>query len=125
MAVDAGAEAAFTLLALRELILVVGGSATLTVATARWIETIHRIAPDLDPWTTYRLARLYVARNTGGDTKDLDTWLAFRPGVAPSTDRRYESAISSGDIERAPLSHRWRSDVNSAVIVAIGTGRTE
>src|SRR5689334_5782673 len=77
--VDAIADASFTLLVLRAVIKQTDGRSSLTAATARWVEAIHRVAPDLDPWNAYRLARLYVARADAGNTTNLDAWLAYAP----------------------------------------------
>jgi hypothetical protein len=85
--------------------------------TESWLLTIHAVAPDLDPVSAHRLARLYLARGAHArDTGDLDAWLGFRPWQSDAAAARYEAAVAAGWIKPPP------SGLNLATRVFVAAG---
>jgi hypothetical protein len=73
-----------------------------TRAEARCIQTIRRVAPDLDLWAVYRLARLYLLREARREaTDDLDLYLAFAPWSSPEAAKLYKDLWAPGRIPGA------------------------
>ena len=72
----------------------------LTRAEAQWISKLRLVAPDLLPFETYRLARLYLLRAERNEaTDDLDTALAYAPWRGDQNEV-YKRAIQEGWIEK-------------------------
>jgi hypothetical protein len=68
----------------------------LTRAEAQWIAKLRLVAPDLLPFETYRLARLYLLRTERNEpTDDLDTALAYAPWREDQKEV-YKRAIQKG-----------------------------
>ena len=71
----------------------------LTINEAKWIAKLCTIAPDLPPWTAYRLARLYILYtyrgDTGASTSDLDMYLAYAPWQGDEQAVAYIDAVTS------------------------------
>lgn len=96
-----------------------GTRTAITQAEARHISHIAKAAPDLTPWETYFLARLYVKRGEDGDpVDDLDAFVAFAPWRAPENLLRYESAATKGHVIRVPgpLLYRAKFDAEPDVV---------
>jgi hypothetical protein len=71
--------------------------------TASWLLTVHEVAPDLEPLSAHRVARLYQVRTEqGGDTGDLDAWLGYGPWRNDKALARYEAAVAGGWIKPPP-----------------------
>lgn len=88
-----------------------------SIETAHWIEAVHRAAPDLDPWRTYRVARAYQARtDQGAATDDLDMWLGFAPWRGNASAVRYAQAAREGWVSPVSFDH-----FASSVVVAAGS----
>jgi hypothetical protein len=67
-----------------------------TVRLAEWIVAVDRVAPDLPPWSTYRLARWYEGRTSTNDsTRDLDLYLAMRPWRSIRARDAYEAILAA------------------------------
>jgi hypothetical protein len=91
----------------------------ITVRTADWIAAVARVAPDLPPWSTYRLARWYEGRTSTNDsTDDLDLYLAMRPWRSIRAREAYEAILASrpmdsdgtfdtDDVFEWPIVERW------------------
>ena len=80
-----------------------GSRTTLTQTEAAHAVGIRSLAPDLDAWLTYRLARAYMARAARGEpTTDLDAWLALAPWRSAPDRDRYELAVRNG-LPRPPI----------------------
>jgi hypothetical protein len=80
-----------------------GRRTTLSEAEAAAIVGIRRVAPELPPRLTYRLARYYMGRSQAQQaTSDLDLWLAFEPWRDDASRARYEVVVDQG-APRAPI----------------------
>ncbi len=77
----------------------------LTSAEAERITKVHAVAPDLDPWQQYRLARAYILRSVQHDqpTDDLDALLAFAPWRSTEARKCYDDARAAGYVRSLPL----------------------
>lgn len=114
-----GPESTVVLEALRELINMSNGRiSNISNRVARWLVSIHSVAPDLGPWTGYRMARMYRNREDQGlKAADLDQFLAFGPWRSDDAEASYEKAVAEGWIDRAPLATNW----NTAMILAMAS----
>lgn len=112
-----GEDATFVLTTLATVIYQTGGRvARLGNRTADWVQAIHAVAPDLDPWNVFVLARMYEARGERNlDVDDLDAWLAFGPWRGAEAASRYGEAVSKGWLSLSPVAMNLAS---RAVIAA-------
>jgi hypothetical protein len=103
----------FVLTALAEVIRQTRGRVRqITKGLAPWLESVHAVAPDLDAWTAYLVARMYSNRHEQGlPTADLDHFLAFAPWRSDQSARSYEAAVANGWIDPAPIAMNWASRV--------------
>jgi hypothetical protein len=98
-----------------------GRVSEISIETESWLLTVHEVAPDLDPVSAHRVARLYQVRtNQGRDTGYIDAWLGFAPWRSDDAAARYEAAMAAGWIE-APSS---RLNFPARVIIAAGMAAT-
>jgi hypothetical protein len=95
LASRSAADASLLLPVLRALIKHTDGAVTtLTEKESARVLWLRRIAPGLDPWSAYRLARFYMARDAQKEkTEDLDTFLAFEPWRSPVEYRLFEKWV--------------------------------
>jgi hypothetical protein len=102
--VKAGADAAAVVEVLATVVSITGGvTRAVTNLEAAWVKTLASIAPDLDPWRTYRAARVYIARRARNEsTLDLEVWLGLAPWRAGRRER-YEELIADGVVPRSPV----------------------
>jgi hypothetical protein len=78
---------------------------------ARLLARIRRVAPDLECYSAYILARHYQSRLArGASVAKLDAWLAFAPWRGAVERDRYDRAVEAGWIERygSPATSRCR-----------------
>ncbi len=76
----------------------------LTTAEAKWVVSIRLIAPDLDPFDVFLIARAYMNRERKEmPTIDLDAFFAFAPWRSEEASRRYRKAVWQGWVARIPL----------------------
>jgi hypothetical protein len=111
-----GEDATFVLTTLATVIYQTGGRVTrLGNRTADWVQAIHAVVPDLDPWNAFVLARMYEARGERNlDVDDLDAWLAFGPWRGPEAASRYGEVVSKGWVALSPVA----MNVASRVVIA-------
>jgi hypothetical protein len=95
LASRSAADASLLLPVLRALIENTDGAVTtLTEKESARVLWLRRIAPGLDPWSAYRLARFYMARDAQKEkTEDLDIFLAFEPWRSPEEYRLFEKWV--------------------------------
>lgn len=112
-----GGDATFVLTTLATVIYETHGRvARLGNRTADWVQAIHAVAPDLDPWNVFVLARMYEARGERNlDVDDLDAWLAFGPWRGAEAALRYQEAVTKGWVPPSPAAMNLAS---RAVIAA-------
>ena len=113
------ATAGFVLAARAELMTETDGRVSeISNETESWLLVVHAVAPDLDPLTAHRAARVYQLRTEKGrDTGDLDAWLGFSPWQSDAAAGRYEAAVAAGWIEPPPSGLNFAS----RVIIAAST----
>ncbi len=109
LALDQGDDARLVLGCLGALVRVTGNpSRGISARTAEWIVAVARAAPDLPPWSIYRLARWYEGRtSTDNSTDDLDLYLAMRPWRSIKAHEAYEGLLASRAID---LAHTFDTD---------------
>jgi hypothetical protein len=81
---------------------------------ARLLSRIRVLAPDLDCYPAYVLARHYQSRRARGlSVEKLDAWLAYAPWRGAVERDRYDRAVERGWVERygspATARSRWPS----------------
>jgi hypothetical protein len=120
----ADADARFALAARAELMTETDGRVSeISNETASWLLTVHAVAPDLDPLSAHRIARLYQVRTTHGhDTGDLDAWLGFRPWQSDMAAAQYEAAVAAGWIKPPPSGLNFATRVFVAASAASASG---
>jgi len=113
------ASAGFVLAARAELMTETEGRVSeISNEAESWLMIVHAVAPDLDPLTAHRVARLYQMRTKQGrDTGDLDAWLGFSPWQSDAAAARYEAAVAAGWIEPPPNGLNF----SARVIIAAST----
>jgi hypothetical protein len=124
LSVAEGEDAPF-LLATRVAVMEETGGRTrdISIGAVAWLRVIHVVAPDLEPPTAYRLARLYLSRmEREQDTGDLDAWLAFGPWRSPAAAAAYERAVDAEWISASPAALNWASRVVLAANVPVSPG---
>jgi hypothetical protein len=90
----------------------------ITKGLASWIRSVQGAAPDLDLWSTYLMARLYLNRaEQGVPATDLDHYLALSPWRSQNDLSAYERAVAGEQVVRAPLAMNFAS----RVVIAAGT----
>jgi len=67
----------------------------ITTEQARRIARIRLLAADLDPWTTYFVARAYPLRS-----EEIGHWLPFAPWRGEDHRERYNEAVERGWVNR-------------------------
>ena len=73
-----------------------GRRAYLTRAQAELIGRIRRVAPELNGWAVYRLARLYLFREGRGEPpSDIEGFLAFAPWRSQKQRDAYQRALEN------------------------------
>jgi hypothetical protein len=73
-----------------------GYTSRLSQSEARWLDKIASVAPEIDRWTAYRLARAYVDREArSASVEALDLYLALR-GWEPNGRVEYDNLVQGG-----------------------------
>jgi hypothetical protein len=80
-----------------------GEKTQFTKAEADRVLWVRKTAPSISPWEAWLIARLYMARDSGGEeTTDLDSVLAFEPWQESRRGRQYFEAVRARWIPAAP-----------------------
>ena len=80
-----------------------GETRQLTKTEADRVLRVRKAAPTASPWEAWLIARLYMARESGGEeTTDLDCVLAFEPWQSGKRSQQYFEAVQAGWIPTAP-----------------------
>lgn len=80
-----------------------GQKLSLSMEEADRIAWVRKMAPGLDPWPAWIVAKWYIIRHRQHeDTKDLDHYLAFTPWKSREHQQRYEEAQFRKSVEPPP-----------------------
>lgn len=89
-----------------------GKTATLTNKFAEWILLAYKLAPGLELYGVYLLARLMYMRDVGNwDSEPLDIFLAMAPWTSYKVRGKYQQAVEDGLLPRAPQIDRLMLEI--------------